>query len=464
MGHQRGLLVAAYILATAAASQAADPAEAWRELFALTAGASAPASAPSEAAVRAKTEALLTAVGSDVGKLRELIASDAAYEPFEPGWRKRTVQVADGAKKYDVEYLVRIPKDYTPKKSWPVLIAAHGQFGSGEDIGAMIQLILRDKIDNYIVVAPTMPGAANFNGRLYQAQTHLLPLEWARSNLNVDDDRVYVTGYSQGGHVSWHLAVMFGHLLAASAPMAGVPAFESPSLTFDMYLENLGSVPLWAVWGEKDTAPPPAKGNVDLDRAAAARLKALGNDLFKGTELPGAGHGDCFFPRGELATFFEAHKRTAVPTKFDHFFHQPYHGRGYYLQAIAYSRQGIDPGKPIQIALPAGKAPTDDEVAKLMRDKLEKAMYRLSGELDKSKNALTITADGIRTVRVFVLDGMFDLAQPVSITINGKTWKGKVPASAKCILTNYVKTRDATCLVLNEVDVEATATAVVRYP
>lgn len=462
----RSGMVAAVVLATAAMTMAADAGLAWQDLFRLTTAsspASGPALAPSDSAVRAKIDAVLSAVGNDLSKLREMIASDDAYATFQPGWQRRTLPLTDGATKYDMEYFVRIPKDYTPKKSWPLVISAHGQSDNGRDSGAMAQLILREKADNYIIVAPSVPGEKNFNGRAYQAQAHLLPLEWARLNLNVDDDRIYVTGYSQGGHVSWHMAVMYGHLLAAAVPMAGVPAFEAPTVTYDLYLENLSNVPLWAIWGEKDTAPPPAKGNVDLSRDAAAKLKALGNDLFKGTEQPGVGHGECFPRRGELAAFFEAHKRNAIPTKFTHVFHAPHHARGYYLQAMAYSRQGINLGKPIQIDLPAGQQPTEELTTKLIRQKVEKVMFRMSAELDKSKNALTIQVDGIRTVRVFVPDGMFDLAQPVTITINGKTWKGTVPASPRCVLTNYVKTRDATCLVLNELDVETTGTAAVRF-
>ena len=71
------------------------------------------------------------------------------------------------------------------------------------------------------------------------------------------------------GELAWHLATMFPYEFAGAVPMAGVPFFQGFPVTTTAYLENLQHVRVWALWGEKDGAPPPAMGNVDFDRAAA---------------------------------------------------------------------------------------------------------------------------------------------------------------------------------------------------
>jgi len=239
-------------------------------------------------------QAVLSACDNDPVKLKALIASDTAYEAFEPGWLRRVVEVHDGEKKYDTEFHVRVPKGYTPTRSYPVLLVAHGQGGDGKSFAQFIANLLGEDVDKHILLAPPMPGPNVYSGRAYQEQAYLLPLLWTKRNLNVDDDRVVITGYSQGGHVAWHIATMFPRQFAAALPMAGKPWFEGSPFTQDMYLANLGNLPVWAIWGEKDTAPPPKIGNVEFCRKTASRLKELGNKHFKGTELKGVGHVGCW--------------------------------------------------------------------------------------------------------------------------------------------------------------------------
>ena len=70
---------------------------------------------------------------------------------------------------------------------------------------------------------------------------------------------------------------------------------------------------------------------------------------------------------------------------------------------------------------------------------------------------------GIRAVRLYVMAGMFDLAKPVRLHYFGRTWRGRIGVSAKCMLHHYAATRDATALVYNEIDLFVTGKAVVRH-
>jgi len=424
----------------------------WRRAFAET-------TAPAR---RQVLKALLAACANDAAG--RLIAADRAYEAFPPGWLRRTVEVADGATRYRVQFVVRVPRGYVPRRSWPLLLAAHGQGGTGRHVAEMMAHLLGAGRDRYVIVAPTMPGPKHFNGRAYQEQTYLRALRWTRRHLNVDDDRMYVAGYSQGGHCTWHLATMFPHLFAAAVPMAGVPWFEGSPYVSTLYMENLANLPLWAIWGERDRAQPGRVGNVDLSREAAARLRELGNRNFKGTELAGVGHGGCVPGPGQMARYLAAHRRKAVPERFEHFFHMSHHGRGYYLEAIRLNTRPVEFSAEtrFRIVVPRGQRATPEMALRQVRKGLAKRMYRLHAELDRAGNALAIRTVAVGAVRLYVMEGMFDLARPVSLRFRRRTWTGRIAPSARCMLEHYLRTRDASALVLNEVDLDASGKVTIR--
>jgi len=446
------VVVAAAAMPVAAQEEALQ--EAWKELFKQP--------APPKAAKQ--ISAVLAACGGNVETLKRLIASDTAYRQCKAGWHRQTTKVADGQKSYDVEFFIRIPRGYKAAESRPLLLAAHGQGGSGKHIGAIMQMLLGRDLEKYIILAPTMPGPKHYNGRQYQEQAYLKPLAWARRNLNIDDDRIYVSGYSQGGHCTWHLATLFPHLFAAAVPMAGSPIFQGGDTTFTIYLENLSNLPMWAIWGEKDTADPPMLGNVDICRAAARRLEALDNKMFKPTELPGAGHGDCVPDPDKFAKYLASHKRGGPPAKLAHFFHLARHSRGYYLQAVELAHDPIDfTNVKITVTRRPGHELNKSEIRELMRKHVAKYLFKMWGELDRAKNSLSIRAVAIRRVRLYVTAGMFDLSRPVTIRYWSRTWRGRIAVSPRCVLSHYAAGRDATAMVCNEIDFDITGKAAVRF-
>ncbi len=417
--------------------------------------------------------ATLKAVGGEPDDVRRLIAGDDAYEPLRPGPIQRRVQVTDAAdapdapdapdkKKYDVSFTVVVPRGYRPDRPWPVLLAAHGQGGNGRSFVRTAGRLLGADADKYIIVCPTMPGPKEYNGKSYQEQAYLQGLGWVGRHLNVDDDRVYVAGYSQGGHCAWHLATMFPRQFAGAVAMAGVPWFEGWPHTGNLYLENLGSLALWSIWGELDRPAPPARGQVHFNRAAAARLGELNNTKFRGTELPGVGHGGCYPSSREFAAFLASARREAMPASFSHAFHLLRHRRGYYLEAVTLAAKPMRMDQPIRIRF--DRKPSQEESNRKIEDYFRRRLFGFSARLDRQANTLTVKLNRVRTVRLYVMDGMFNLAQPVTLKTGIRKWTGRIPASAECMLKHYAADRDASALILNEVDFHDTGRAVIRYP
>ncbi len=450
------ILIAASVLSPTVTSAGPPLKDAWRDLFAQ----------PNPAAAAKHMENVLNACGNDAAKLRAMIEADDAYPKVQAGWQQRKVKLIAGKATHETTLSLRVPEDYTPAKSYPLVLAAHWQGGDGASIGRSIETLLGDAVEQYIVLAPTLPNKQRgFVASDLQVQGYLTPLSWARTNLNVDDDRIYVTGYGQGGYVCWHLAVMYPHLFAAAVPMAGLPYFQGAPFTLTTYLENLDALPVWAIWGEKDVGRPQDLGNAEGCRLAATRLKQLDNAHFKGSELPGAGHAMCWPAGRDLRRFLESSRRQVAPAQFRHYFHRPPHARAYCLEAVKLGGTPIDFSQRIRIDLPPpkGDEPTREEVLAAAGRYLGRRLYKLRAEVDRAANSLTIQPLGVTRVRVYVTEGLFDLSKPAEIRFGRVRKQGELPVSARCILKHYAATRDATALICNEVDLELTGKVEVRY-
>jgi len=430
-------------------------AKAWQELFAQE--------RPPEATK--ELEAVLAAVGNDAAKLKSLLDADKAYAPLPAGWRNQAIKVSDGQEEREVAFALRVPRDYgkSPERPWPLLLLAHGPKSSGQEIGLAMEKRLGEETKKYILLCPTLPGPQLFTGSSFQERAFLEPLAWARVHMNVDDDRICLAGYGMGGNCAWHLATMYPHLFAAAAPMAGTPWFEASPYTNLTYLENLAHLPIWAIWGEKDAAEPPALGTVDYCRAARARLLELKNDKFVGTEIPGAGQSDCWPKGADLVKFLGSVKREICPRNVVHVFHLAHHRRGYYLEATELSHPPIDFMQKMRLRIQTSGDPKQADWDRAVSEYMQKFLFRLWGELNGGDNALTVRAASVKTIRVYVAEGMFDLSKPVTVRFWSKSWSGRVPASAQCMLQHYAATRDATAPIYNEIDLEFNGKVTVRY-
>jgi len=415
---------------------------------------------PKPAAVQAALRRLRES-GHDANSLGKLLRTETAYSPIGAGWHSAKVRVADGAKTYDVPFVLHVPRSYRPERAHPLLLAAHGQGSSGRHIAQIVLRLLGRDAENYLLLAPTLPGPRHFSGRAYQEQAYLKPLGWARRRLHVDGERICLAGYSQGGHLTWHLATLFARHVAAGVSMAGTPWFEGSPHTNTLYLENLANVRFWALWGDRDRPRPPALGQVDFCRAATRRLKELGNTNYKPAELRGVGHGGCWPSRRDFVAFLATARRTPVPPKLTHVFHLDHHRRGYYLEAVDLAGKPMRMDRPIRIKFrPRGDDPNGDKAAESY---FRKYLFKMWADLDRKKNELRIRTSRVRSVRIYVTEGMFDLSRPVTLRFGSRAWRGRIEPSAECMLLHHAAERDAGAIVLNEIDFRATGRAAVRY-
>ena len=157
-------------------------------------------------------------------------------------------------------YLLHLPAAFDDSQELPLVIAMHGGFGNANNIENQSQLSAKADDENFIVVYPEGVKAGVFNIRTWNAG-------WCcghASASNIDDvgfinalidtlikdypidiNRVYATGMSNGGYMSYRLACELSDRIAAIAPVAASMSMSScnpnravPVMDFHSYLDT----------------------------------------------------------------------------------------------------------------------------------------------------------------------------------------------------------------------------------
>jgi polyhydroxybutyrate depolymerase len=128
------------------------------------------------------------------------------------------------------EYLLAVPDDYDPERAYPVVFAWHPLGGSAQQTagsGNNGYYGLRAQADGAAIFVS--PEGLEFNGgSLGWANTGGRDIEFLRAMLErfrgelcVDESRIFSTGFSFGGMMSYAVGCAMGGVVRAIAPMAG---------------------------------------------------------------------------------------------------------------------------------------------------------------------------------------------------------------------------------------------------
>ncbi|HTZ40682.1 MAG TPA: PHB depolymerase family esterase [Syntrophales bacterium] len=166
-------------------------------------------------------------------------------------------------------YLVHLPVSYSKDKAWPVVLIFHGGGGSGEQMAKMTGFSEKADREGFIAVYPNGTGlwqnrfltwnAGNCCAWAYENRIDDVGFIRAligklKSDYAVDDRRIYATGISNGGMMSYRLACELSDLIAAIGPVAGAQNLDCKPLrpvsvivlhgTADLYVRYGGGTPL----------------------------------------------------------------------------------------------------------------------------------------------------------------------------------------------------------------------------
>ncbi len=140
-----------------------------------------------------------------------------------------------GAAKRDDK--IHIPKDYDPKKKYPFILTLHGYTSNGRgQLGFFPLADLAEKYD-FIYCAPDgIDKSWNATDACCDRREKVDDSKYLRSLIlkamkeyNIDKKRVFVTGLSNGGFMSYRMAHDHSDLITAIVPFAGVGFDQWPS-------------------------------------------------------------------------------------------------------------------------------------------------------------------------------------------------------------------------------------------
>ena len=129
------------------------------------------------------------------------------------------------------EFIVTLPENYDNSKSYPLILAWHGFGGSAKrvSLGSYFDILSASKNQAIFIAGqglgtfiPGLGGGAGWNNRNDRDVTFVRTLiNWAESNMSIDESRIFSTGMSYGGMFSNLLACRLGGKIRAIASMSG---------------------------------------------------------------------------------------------------------------------------------------------------------------------------------------------------------------------------------------------------
>src|SRR5204863_1517820 len=126
---------------------------------------------------------------------------------------------------HETKYMIFVPNSYDPKKASPLVFIAHGgsagrdvAFGERAALGGMAPFWFQAaEKHGYILLAPVTDRGWGAIGN----SIAISALSKVQRDYHVDPDRIYVTGHSMGGHMTWRSAMSMADRWGAVSPMSG---------------------------------------------------------------------------------------------------------------------------------------------------------------------------------------------------------------------------------------------------
>lgn len=366
----------------------------------------------------------LNGLSATFDEVKEWIRAAADYKPQQYGLHRKLAPFGES----HCEYFVYVPSSYVPDRAWPVVLALHGVGGRGSG-QAMAWLKSSAHNDEFIFVAPTYGSGLWWE----EAAERLVlsVLNTVKQDYHIDTNKVYLTGFSSGGHGVWYFAIRYPWLFAAINPIAG--ECPHPSL-----LANLMHVPACIVHGAKDTVIP-----VEAAIDAYSRLEKLNyRVIYK--ELPELRHR---FPSSEtevVLDWFRINKRQPYPKRITFATESTQYSMSYWIEITEFSEWvGQITGVSRDMRGRLAKPQTFPETATVRADVVEE------------KNEIHLGTDGIKALRLYLDNGLVNLDKPLNVYINGKAvFSSKVDIRIQTILETARKRNERDVLFSTYIDVK----------
>jgi hypothetical protein len=273
-----------------------------------------------------------------------------------------------------------------------------------------------------------------------QSQGKNIPaiLDRVKRMYNVDENRVYMTGISDGATGSYFFAFREPTPFSSFLPLNGqMLVLSNPEVRpdGDMFANNAANKPFFAVSGGKDPLYPAASV-----RPFVEHLRELGAEVEYHVQEE-AGHNTQWWPEEKDAydAFVRAHPRNPLP---DHLSWETERTDRYNrIDWLVIDELGHVSGEP---------SFTEANVVAFRGRDFEIFPHApLTGRVDLIRKVNTVDAmtHGVRRFTLLISPDVFDFAQPIVVKVNGKVvFQDRLTPSLKTMLEWAARDNDRTAL------------------
>ena len=364
------------------------------------------------------------------------------FDKLEAGQSEIHVPLANGQSR---RVVLRIPAEYDASKPWPLIYALHGKGGRGEGVIRYFEHVLGSDVEQYLIAAPSRYEEAVIHRAWPPPMEHPRALAALRRAVHVDSDRVFVAGYSLGGHATWTLAVLHSDQFAGALAVAGTFSLLEVDKLWGVFLPNLANTHMVCVWGVRDmyandgNTLSPEGGIAGLNRrlcelAESSKLPVVGY------EDPERGHGDVV-PPGQLVKELLGRRRVQYPARVRQTFRHIYQAQAYWLEGHVWKgpqwteklptvrlRQGEDANRP-------------DDVTRALVRTIRGVLGELRGTVDGQ--TIDVRRTRVSELTIWIGDGMLDWDKPVTVKVSArKVFEGVLEPDLFVCLAQAARTYD----------------------
>jgi hypothetical protein len=340
-------------------------------------------------------------------------------------------------------YAVNVPESYDPNRRYQVRFQLHGGVSRESNrprgdggIGALAGA-------EQIYILPTSWVEAMW-WQPSQLENLSTILDAVKRTYNVDENRVAVSGVSDGGTGAYYIAMKDTTPYASFLPLNGyILVLRSEELAVgDLFPTNLRNKPFFVVNGGRDPLYPASAVGPSV-----LHLKQRGVEVVYQPQ-PNGVHNTAWWPevKDSFEAFVRSHPRNPVP------------------DTLTWETNGSSTDNRAHWLVIEKLASTDRNARRLDDVNLLAdggptmfAHAHPSGRVDlvRTANTVTATTTGVAEFTLLISPDAVDLSQPVKVVANGRTvFDGRVEASLPTLLKWAARDNDRTMLFAAELRIK----------
>lgn len=384
--------------------------------------------------------------------LDDWLGACAAFEPrageaLGPGQHTLRAELFVEGRVESTELHLVVPPsiDDAPRGPRPLLVALHGSRGNGGQEVATWRGVAAEL--GAILLAPTEAGAnEGYASSRRESHSVLEAIRWVRRRYDVDENRVWITGFSRGGHLCWDLALRHPGRFAAAAPMAGGPRLNIGRGANTLRLiENLDGLPTLAMAGERDD--PALIWTLNRIAALCERGEI---DEAEVRLLRSTGHGFDPRPHEDWVAWFEARVRDPWADRVVRLSAREGESRRAWVEITDFGRD-VEEAFEARITVRPGQELSDHE----LRERIDElARERTAKVVVERRDDGVIVVEGERTKEIVLRVPTDWIDEDGRVLVkSGGTKRPRVRPDAEVLLREFVESFDRTFLPVAEVEV-----------